>query len=868
MTKFLNNSKKRSFLHFGKVDGKVESETVNESKTNLIQKAESFKKEGDTFLLSEKPTLSKKMSIKNVKSNIKKNINVYVDPLNNETRTKLLPSPVLANVTEKPFINSSYIYNTDEEQLEDNIIDHKIHQKLNIFLNIYNTTKFGINLDKLELNEKKQFFSNLTYIETLFHYENKRNSIESSDLKKIESVDSLVYQKDYNIFNSINDINPSSTKHVIRGLRIHFQSLIEQYHHQASKNKNSGSYEDIFTIWDNFNDIFTFDKMLKIETNLKTLFPRRGCSLSEIYLQFKLYSIFNSKDLLTNIKSCFQSLIYMFLLNDGLMFWDDYLKILTIDEDVYKSFPQVLVYDNLVLVFEFLEMLIFLIGQFSFKPFLDIIQYLKHFSLIFFSLENCLNLKNDHRFKDLKEFSKVTDKLSHATLIILEKYLLSLSKDNQLNDFLILERLSEYLANEDDFNNESQCKRILTMSQPILKTNKIPKTKYSLVSSILTNLGVKKKFINGERYFVSDILIHFLKFLPNNFKQFHERMIVKKKVIMEFAKSQDDLIDDIDEYMNLINEKRLKLESNNSTKEKNFDIRKFLFDDNNQYRYSDWIDINEFSEFGQSLFLSDPNHTSNMTNDADTPSKLNIKLFKHDKGSIDVGYTAIEIDTVENWVISCFQNNHPLIFPYHLNHQCNTIYKLKTEYSSKLDIDFVYFKFLKIDDEKKKKNNKRKSETRDSINVMNLTLDNFNTPIKTKEEHLSQYQHPDYSGNTIYINTIQEPKDNSSVESTTFHKEYGYLYSDLSMNKVNAVEVMKPIVLDNLSYDEESHYTTQTPIIDPSMQSDYINETPNVEYAQYFNHDDGVSSISSSLNLQPNTATKDTYERFMSSSSN
>ena len=861
MTKFLNNSKKRSFLHFGKVDGKPDTETANEFKTNLIQKAESFRREVDTALLSDKPTLSKKMSIRKVKNNLKKNINVYVDPLNKETRTKLLPSPVLANAAEKPYINSSYIYNTDEEQLEDNIIDHKIHQKLNIFLNIYNTTEFGIDLDKLELNEKKQFYSNLTYIETLFHYDNKRSSIVSSDFKKIETVDNLVYQTNYNIFNSIDDINPSSTKHVIRGLRIHFQNLIEQYHHQALDTKNANSYEDIFRIWDNFNDIFTFDKMLKIETNLKTLFPRKGCSLSEIYLQFKLYSIFDSKDLLENIKSCFQALIYMFLLNDGLMFWDEYLKILTIDEDVYKSFPQVLVYDNLVLVFEFLEMLIFLIGQFSYKPFLDIIQYLKHFSLIFFSLENCLNLKNDHRFKDLKEFSKVADKLSHATLIILEKYLLNLSKDNQLNDFLILERLSEYLANEDEFKNESHCKKILTMSQPVSKSSDIPKTKYSLVSSILTNLGVKKKFINGENYFVSDILIHFLKFLPNNFKQFHQKMIVKKKVIMEFAINKDDLIDDIDEYLNLIKEKSLKLESNNSSIEKNFDIRKFLFDDNNQYRYSDWIDINEFSEFGQSLFLSQPKKASNLNNDADTPSELNIKMFKHNQNSVDVGYTAIEIDTVENWVISCFQNNHPLIFPYHLNHKCNTIYQLKSEYSTKLDIDFVYFKFLKIDEGKKnKENSKRKSEARDSINVMNLTLDNFNTPIRVKEEHLSCYQNPDYSGNTI--------QDNSSViESASFHKEHGYLYSDLSINKVNAVEVTKPVVLDNMSYDDESHYTTQTPIIDPSMQSDYIDETPHVEYAQYLNHDDGASSISPSLNLEPNTATKDTYERFMSSCS-
>ncbi|CAI8508030.1 unnamed protein product [Hanseniaspora opuntiae] len=791
MTKFLNNSKKRSFLHFGKVDGKSDTETANESKTNLIQKAESFRKEVDTALLSDKPTLGKKIS---------------------------------------------YIYNTDEEQLEDNIIDHKIHQKLNIFLNIYNTTEFGIDLDKLELNEKKQFYSNLTYIETLFHYDNKRSSIVSSDLKKIESVDSLVYQTDYNIFNSIDDINPSSTKHVIRGLRIHFQNLIEQYHHQALDTKNANSYEDIFRIWDNFKDIFTFDKMLKIETNLKTLFPRKGCSLSEIYLQFKLYSIFDSKDLLENIKSCFQALIYMFLLNDGLMFWDEYLKILTIDEDVYKSFPQVLVYDNLVLVFEFLEMLIFLIGQFSYKPFLDIIQYLKHFSLIFFSLENCLNLKNDHRFKDLKEFSKVADKLSHATLIILEKYLRNLSKDNQLNDFLILESLSEYLANEDEFKNESHCKKILTMSQPVSKSSDIPKTKYSLVSSILTNLGVKKKFINGENYFVSDILIHFLKFLPNNFKQFHQKMIVKKKVIMEFAINKDDLIDDIDEYLNLIKEKSLKLESNNSSIEKNFDIRKFLFDDNNQYRYSDWIDINEFSEFGQSLFLSQPKKASNLTNDADTPSELNIKMFKHNQNSVDVGYTAIEIDTVENWVISCFQNNHPLIFPYHLNHKCNTIYQLKSEYSTKLDIDFVYFKFLKIDEGKKNKENSK------------------------RKKHLSHYQNPDYSGNTI--------QDNSSViESASFHKEHGYLYSDLSINKVNAVEVTKPVVLDNMSYDDESHYTTQTPIIDPSMQSDYIDETPHVEYAQYLNHDDGASSISPSLNLEPNTATKDTYERFMSSCS-
>lgn len=856
MTKFLSNSKKRSFLHFGKHDGKPNLDTTSESKTNLIQKAESFRREVDTALLSEKPSLNKKMSIKQVKNNLKKNINMYVDPLNKDTRTKLLPSPVLAKADEKPYINSSYIYHTDEEQLEDNIVDHKIHQKLNIFLNIYNTTEFGIDLDKLELNEKKKMYSNLTYIETLFHYDNKRSSVVSSDLKKIESVDNLVYQTDYNIFNSIHDINPGSTKHVIRGLRIHFQNLIEQYHLQAPDTKDASSYEDMFRIWDNFNDIFTFDRMLEIETSLKTLFPRKGCSLSEIYLQFKLYSIFDSKDLLDNIKSCFQALLYMFLLNDGLMFWDEYLKILTIDEDVYKSFPQVLVYDNLVLVFEFLEMLIFLVGQFSYKPFLDIIQYLKHFSLIFFSLENCLHLKNDHRFKDLREFSKVSDKLSHATLIILEKYLFNLSKDNQLSDFLILEKLSEYLANEDEFQNESHCKRILTMSQPVSRSKDIPKTKYSLVSSVLANLGVKKKFINGESYFVSDILIYFLKFLPNNFKQFHENMIVKKNMIVEFAIDKDDLIDDVDEYLNLINEKSLKAKSPNSSIGKNFDIREFLFDDNNQYRYSDWIDINEFSDFGQSLFLSQPKN-QNLTNDADTPSKLNVKMFKHSQSSVDVEYTAIEIDTVESWVVSCFQNNHPLIFPHHLNHKCNTIYQLKSEYSSKLDIYFVYFKFLKIDGGNNKDKKKRKSATEDSINVMNLTLDNFNTPIRAKEEHLSHYEDPNYSGNTIQ-------EHSGGIGSASFLREQSYLYSDLSINKVNAVEVMKPVMLD-VDYDEESQYAAQTPVMDPILQSDHMDETPDVEYAQYLSNGDGTSSISPSLNLEPNTATKDTYERFMSS---
>ena len=887
MVNFLNSKRKAPFFNFKKNE-QVKVAEQEENAINPVKRSESFSREVNTTLLSNEPALNKTASIKKITSSLKKSFNNYVDPINKELEIELLPSPNLNFEVKRPGINSTYIYDTDEEQLEVNIIEHKIQQKLNMFLNIYNPTDFEINLSEIDLNSKKKFYSNLTYIETLFHYDNDRSCIVSSDLNKIKNVDSLVYQLNYNIFTSIDDINPSSTKQVIRGLRFHLKHLIKEYHQQDLKYKNVDTYEGLFTFWDEFNTIFTFEKMLEIENTLKVLFPRKGCSLSEVYLQYKLYSIYNSKNLLVNIQNCFLSLIYLFLLNDGLIFWDEYLKILTIDEDLYKSLSHVLVYDNLALVFEFLEMLIFLIGQFSYKPFLDIIQYLKNFSLIFFSLENCLNLKNDHKFKDLKEFKKVTDKLSTATLIILEKYLVNLSKNNQLNDFLILEKLTDYLGDIGKYNNSSYSKKILTLSQPIVRNSDIPDTKYRLVSSILTNLKSNKKFINGENYFVTDILLHFLKFLPNHFKQFYEKMVVNDKYIIEYVSEKDSLEDDINIYIQLLNENSLKIQSNRKGTGHNFDIRKFLFGEDDQYRMSDWIDINEFSEFGQSLFLSEPEAMAELYA-ADTPSELNVKNYNTMKKTTELNHTAIEVELVDNWVIKCFQNNHPLIFPYHLNHKSNKIYQLKQQYSSKLDIDFVYFNFLKIKDKKcANQPINKQGEIETSINVLEMRLDSFSTPMKTningmemtvdsfgtptntKEKDVDACQNANFSGKT-YVTHSPVPNDEDNTpkhEDSNLKNQFSYLFSNLSINKVNKIKVLNPTILDNISYDDDSQYTTQTPIDSISVHSDYTKDgTPQIEHANYLRKADDNSSISPSLSLNPNTPTRASYDQFISSCS-
>ena len=198
MVNFLNSKRKAPFFNFKKNE-QVKVAEQEENAINPVKRSESFSREVNTTLLSNKPALNKTASIKKITSSLKKSFNNYVDPINKEIEIELLPSPNLNFEVKRPGINSTYIYDTDEEQLEVNIIEHKIQQKLNMFLNIYNPTDFEIKLSEIDLNSKKKFYSNLTYIETLFHYDNDRSCIVSSDLNKIKNVDSLVYQLNYNI---------------------------------------------------------------------------------------------------------------------------------------------------------------------------------------------------------------------------------------------------------------------------------------------------------------------------------------------------------------------------------------------------------------------------------------------------------------------------------------------------------------------------------------------------------------------------------------------------------------------------------------------------------------------------------------------
>ncbi|OBA25852.1 hypothetical protein HANVADRAFT_53620, partial [Hanseniaspora valbyensis NRRL Y-1626] len=800
--------------------------------------------------------------------------------------------------------------------LEANLLEHKIQQKLNNMLYIHTPSKFELNLSALPFSEKQKIYTTLTYIATIFHYDTISYSI---DLEKINWLDIILYDIDYNIFEKIEDISPTSTRQVIRGLRTHFQRLVSEY------SGTKDVMEIIFTVWKQFNNVFTFEKMLSIEQDLKTLFPRAGCSFSDVFLQFKLFKLFDDDSQEKNIINCFYSLLYLCLLNDGLITWNDYLQFSMIEGSLCKTLPLVISYDNLTIIFEFLEMLIFFIGQYAYKPFEEVMQFINNFSLVLFSLENCLEVKTEHKFKDLREFKKVSEKLSTATLILLKKYLNSLAENKQLNDFYCLKKLKNYLNIDIKQKKRYYSKEVLVLSQPIDNIDKLSQTKAELIATILTNLNKKQKYINGENYFVDNITIQFLKFISTNFDKFFSEMVVNDLIATEFLLDKNMVEDNKDIYNNLIylmNNKENKLNNNF------IDIRKYLFEEENQYRLSDWINIDEFSEFGQEIFSN--------KNSLESKEKTLNKLKNKSKCSFydlnnDLNYSMVEIQHVEDWVIQCFQNNHPLIFPTHLIQNCSKIYQLKSNYAEKLGLDFVYFKlaeFKNTQGDSKFKTNKRKKEvesnkeinTTDKMNTLDINKNNFQTP-ESKQLNKESFFHN--SGNITNENNFNI--DSSKYSGKTISQKrktsdsiHSFIKQQVTPVKVNKPIIAQPIIAD--SYEEliseqdlkslNLHYTNSkcdTELISIACSSDYedknktnafnlnskINKsfdntsysniymkTPKMEKAFVANNFfksrpypistpnsielgmDGIS-ISSSVQLEPNSALNDNYNQFL-----
>ena len=943
MANTLKTRKHKSF--FGLPLSSTNTKKIDEKGMSIeIQKYESFEKQINKSLLppvtmqlnlESKDTIKvdKKLSFKKLTMNSKKKNKRHIAAPNSNITNNFENQEISYLQTEHPIITTD---------LEANLLEHKIQQKLNNMLYIHTPSNFELNLSALPFSEKQKIYTTLTYIATIFHYDTISYSI---DLEKINWLDMILYDIDYNIFEKIEDISPTSTRQVIRGLRTHFQRLVTEY------SGTKDVMEIIFTVWKQFNNVFTFEKMLSIEQGLKTLFPRAGCSFSDVFLQFKLFKLFDDDSQEKNIINCFHSLLYLCLLNDGLITWNDYLQFSMIDGSLCKTLPLVIPYDNLTIIFEFLEMLIFFIGQYAYKPFEEVMQFINNFSLVLFSLENCLEVKTEHKFKDLREFKKVSEKLSTATLILLKKYLTSLAENKQLNDFYCLKKLKNYLTSDIKLKNRYYSKEVLVLSQPIDNIDKLSQTKAELIASILTNLNKKQKFINGENYFVDNITTQFLKFISTNFDKFFSEMVVNDLIATEFLLDKKMVEDNKEIYNNLIylmNNKENKLKNNS------IDIRKYLFGEENQYRLSDWINIDEFSEFGQEIFSN--------KNSSESKEKTLNKLKNECKCSFydlnnDLNYSMVEIQHVEDWVIQCFQNNHPLIFPTHLIQNCSKIYQLKSNYAEKLGLDFVYFKLAEIKNTqcdskfktnvtKKKVDSNEEINTTDKINTLDINRNNFQTPEskqvnkesffldsgKIINENSFNINSSKYSGKTIsqsspfntskknYSSTDNfELKNNSSdIERKTPESIHSFIKQQVTPVKVNKPIIAQPIIADSYeeliseedlkslnlhdtnskgdtelisiacsSYYEDKNKTNTFKLsskinssFDNTSYSNIYMETPKMEKAFVANNFsksrpypistpnsielglDGIS-ISSSVQLEPNSALNDNYNQFL-----
>ncbi|KAL6927226.1 hypothetical protein ACO0SA_003518 [Hanseniaspora valbyensis] len=944
MANALKTKKHKSF--FGLPLSSTNNKKIDEREINFeIQKYASFEKQINQSLL---PPVSMKLDLESKDTmKLDKKLSFKKLSINSKKINKRHISAPNSNITNN-FDNQeiSYLQNehpTITTDLEANLLEHKIQQKLNNMLYIHTPSKLKLNLSSLPFSEKQKIYTTLTYIATIFHYDTISYSI---DLEKINWLDMILYDSNYNIFEKIEDISPTSTRQVIRGLRTHFQRLVTEY------SGIKDVMEIIFTVWKQFNNVFTFEKMLSIEQGLKKLFPRAGCSFSDVFLQFKLFKLFDDDSQEQNIINCFYSLLYLCLLNDGLISWNDYLQFSMIDGSLCKTLPLVIPYDNLTIIFEFLEMLIFFIGQYAYKPFEEVMQFINNFSLVLFSLENCLEVKTEHKFKDLREFKKVSEKLSNATLILLKKYLNSLAENKQLNDFYCLKKLKNYLSADIKQKNKHYSKEVLVLSQPIDNIDKLSQTKAELIATILTNLNTKQKFINEENYFVDNITIQFLKFISTNFDKFFSEMVVNDLIATEFLLDKKMVEDNKEIYNNLIylmNNKENKLNNNF------IDIRKYLFGEENQYRLSDWINIDEFSEFGQGIF-------SNKNSLKSKEKKTLNKLKNEDKCSSydlnkDLNYSIVEIQHVEDWIIQCFQNNHPLIFPTHLIQNCSKIYQIKSNYAAKLGLDFVYFKLAEIKNkhgDNKFSTNKVKKEDQSNeeinttykMNTLDINKNNFQTPESKQlnkesfffdseniaNENSFNFDSSKYSGKTMNQSSLANekkisysPTDNFELKNNLSHTErkspnsiHCFIKQQVTPVKVNKPIIARPIIADSYkeliseedlkslnlndetsksdtelisiacSSDYEDKNKTNTfnlnskinPSFDNTSYSNIYMETPKMENAFVANNFsksrpypistpnsielglDGIS-ISSSVQLEPNSALNDNYSQFL-----
>ncbi|XBW38087.1 hypothetical protein QEN19_003674 [Hanseniaspora menglaensis] len=511
------------------------------------------------------------------------------------------------------------------------MIEQKILKKFQNILYIYDHSEFNLNLNNYTLNEKQSIYTNLTYIESSFHYNTINCKVDS---KHIKNLNKILYRADYNIFDNSNNITTNSMRQVIRGLKIYFQRLINDYGGEKY------FMEIIFNIWEKFNTVFTFQKMSEIKNKIKLVFPREGCSLSENFLQFKFLLIFDYPSEEENVLNCFYSLLYLFLLCDGIIFWDEYLEFVKMNDTLYKTLPLLISYNKLTTIFELLELVIFLAGQYIFKEFEELVQYIKSFSLVLFSLENCFSVANSEKFKDLNEFIKVTDTLSLAMLNLLLKYLSGLNESSQLKDFYLFDNLKDYLFNKNKKKKSNLYKKILILSQPSTKSFNPGKSLSLIISKILSNIKKSKQFINENSYLISDVFLCFLDFLPYNFDKFCNEMIVNENFVNKFLKNEQ------------------------------------LYEDND------------------AILKKVIHQLSNMQKNCKSSTDLRGK---------ELDYTQIEIKNVESWVIQIFEDNHPLIFPLYLQPNDTKIYQLKSKYAIKLDLSYVLFKLSKVEFESNKK---------------------------------------------------------------------------------------------------------------------------------------------------------------------